>query len=64
MLWDGTANAKNFSVRMNEFVKQSAVRSSGNFLHTHECIAQFQEKRDTDWAVDRKEVIAWIERCT
>ena len=60
----GTANAKNFSVRMNELVKQPAVRFSGNFFHVYECDNQSEEKRDTDWAVDRKEVIAWIERCT
>ena len=64
MLRDGTANAKNFSVRMNELVKQPAVRFSGNFFHVYECDNQSEEKRDTDWAVDRKEVIAWIERCT
>ena len=49
---------------MNEFVEQPAVRFSGNSFHIYEYISQSQEKRDTDWIVDGKETIVWIERCT
>ena len=53
-LRDGTADVKKFSVWINEFVKQPAVRSSGNGFHSPECVNENCEKWDMDWIVDGK----------